>query len=240
VQPDSTRYPEVEGFIRLPSRKGKTKPEDTYRSITESRGGDSSASESESSEGDTDDEEEMQDTLRETSQQAQLRDLENRLLVNKGSVQTWLELLEVTLSSIPISSKNAKRARSDITLSILERALQADPATKTSPLLRVKYLKAGEDIWDEAQLLAQWEVALDLDDAALWIEWLEWRIRRNKQGVDGLFEDANRVLSSAPFQQDTIESELARLRIFWRTLLAVQAAGFTERAMAMLQAQLEL
>lgn len=239
---DDSKYREVDGCIRFPSRRSKADPEDTYRSIFEAKDDDSSSSESDpsddGSEEDVTDEEGSK--LPETSQQAQILTLEQRLAQDRGSVETWLALLDVTLASIPITSKNATKARCDITISVLQRALDSHPSTSASPILRIKYLKAGEEIWDSDELARRWNEALRSGDVALWMEWLEWRIRQSRLGLDGLFEDMDRVLSAAPFQQDNVGSELARLRVFWRTAAAVKGAGFNERAMAMFQAQLEL
>ncbi|KAF6766535.1 NRDE-2, necessary for RNA interference-domain-containing protein [Ephemerocybe angulata] len=245
IQSDENgKYTEVDGFIRLPTRRGKSSPEDTYRSILEANPGDSTGSESDSSAGSSDeggsDDEVGGDKLPETSQQAQLRTLEERLAEDKGEVGTWLELLDATLSSIPITSKNATKARCDITVALLERAIKSHSTCNASPILRIKYLKAGEEVWSPAQLKEQWEAALGLGDVALWLEWLEWRMRHRRDGLDGLVEDVTRLLSSPPFQGETADVELARIRAFWRTLVAIQSAGFAERAMAMLQAQLEV
>lgn len=239
---DDSKYQEIDGCIRFPSRRSKTSPEDTYRSIIEVKDDDGSDDNSNSSEDGLDDDltDDEVSKLPETSQQAQLRALEQKLAQDKSSAETWLALLDVTLSTIPITSKNATKARCDITVSVLQRAIDSHPSASTSPILRIKYLKAGEEIWDPYQLASRWNEALRLGDVALWMEWLEWRIRQSKLGLEGLFEDMDRVLSAGPFQQDNVESELARLRVFWRTATAVKGAGFTERAMAMFQAQLEL
>jgi hypothetical protein len=223
---DSGKYAEIDGFIKIPSRRDKSKPEDTYRSIIEARDGDSSDPGSNSSGASSDEDSDDQgDKHPETSQQAQIKALEQQLALDKGSVSTWLSLLEVTLSSIPITSKNATRARSDISVSLLERALGSHPAIKVSPMLRIKYLKAGEEIWNEKQLGEKWEEALGLGDVALWMEWFEWRIRTSKDGLDGIVEDVTRLLSSPPFQGDSPKAELARLRAFWRTATVARNAG---------------
>ncbi|KAJ2919274.1 hypothetical protein MD484_g1134, partial [Candolleomyces efflorescens] len=159
---DSHKYAEIDGFIKIASRRAKPQPEDTYRSIIEARDGDSSDPESNSSGASSDEDSDDQGNQHpETSQQAQIKALEQQLALDKGSVSTWLSLLEVTLSSIPITSKNATRARSDISVSLLERAIGSHPTIKASASLRIKYLKAGEEIWNEKQLGEKWEEALD-------------------------------------------------------------------------------
>lgn len=227
---ESQKYIEVDGYIRIPSRRGKSKPEDTYRSINEAKDGDSSASESDSSSelsNDGHSSEGEDDKRPETSQQAQLRTLEQKLAQDKSSIETWLSLLDTTLSSIPITSKNATKARSDITVSLLGRAISSHPVVEASPLVRIKYLKAGEDLWDGPELIRKWETALGLGSVALWMEWFEWRMRNNRTGLEGIVEDVSRLLASVAFQGTDEEAEMARLRAFWRAAEAVRSAGWS-------------
>ena len=76
-----------------------------------------------------------------------------------------------------------------------------------SKQLRLKYIKAGEEIWSQAQLSAEWEKALELRDADLWMEWLDWRIRSVNNGMEGVIEAALRTL--AVFRAE--DSELGEL-----------------------------
>ncbi|TFK36838.1 NRDE-2, necessary for RNA interference-domain-containing protein [Crucibulum laeve] len=233
----STKYEEVNGFIRLPSRRGPQNAEESYRSITLSKENDSdsgsdSASEDVEEDSSTDDEGPTLSSLQET-----LKSLEHDITEDPGSVNNWLFLLTHTLSTIPITSKNATKARSEITLSILDRALSAHPRNSSSKLLRIKHLKAGEEIWHDSKLRAEWEDALKVGGVEIWMEWLEWRIRKGSKGLDGIMEDALRAMEAMGAGE---EREIERLRIFWRCAVAFRNAGFTERAMAMFQAQAEL
>ncbi|KAG2023085.1 hypothetical protein CC2G_000786 [Coprinopsis cinerea AmutBmut pab1-1] len=234
-QPD--RYPEIDGVIRLPSRRAKSAPEDTYRSITRHEEGESSASDIEDYDSHEEDEDSQDEGISETSYQTHLRNLESRLATQPDSIATWLALLDHTLSTVPTTSKNATRARCDIAVSLLSRAFSAHPANASSTILRIKYLKAGEEIWQVGQLAEEWEKALKLGGIEIWMEWLEWRSRQGKLEFTTLIDDAGRAL--AAFGEHD-EDQFAKLRIFWRIVVATRNAGYTERAFAMLQAQCEL
>ncbi|KAH6916852.1 NRDE-2, necessary for RNA interference-domain-containing protein [Coprinopsis sp. MPI-PUGE-AT-0042] len=231
------KYQEYDGFIRIPTRRGKSAPEDTYRAITRAEEGDSTASDTDDSVS-GDEEASEDEEITENAHQAHLRTLQQHLDGQPESVTTWISLLEHTLSTIPINSKNATKARCDIALSILSHALSAHPTNATSKVLRIKYLKAGEELWQANELAAEWEKALKVGGVELWMEWLEWRFRHTKQEFGHLVADIGRAFSA--FQGSSEEDELARVRIFWRMATATRAAGFSERAFAMFQAQAEL
>lgn len=167
-----------------------------------------------------------------TSHQQTLKALDRELSSDPSSVPTWLSLLSQTLSTIPLSSRNATKARSEITLSILSRALSQNAQSKE---LWLRYLRAGEDTWHESKLRAEWEDALKVSGGVeIWMEWLELRIRKASGGIAGIVEDAERVLGALN------GDEMGRLRVFWRVAVVLQNAGYTERATAMFQAQAEL
>jgi hypothetical protein len=248
------KYEEIDGFLRLPSRRGR-QAEQAYREITLTKNNSDSESESSdaSSDGGSDDD---SDTTPLTSHQQVLKSLEQQITSDPSSVPTWLSLLSRSLSAIPHTSKNATKASSEIALSILSRALSSHPSNSTNKELRLKYLKAGEEEWHESKLRAEWEDALKVGGIDIWMEWLEWRIRKAVKGINGVVEDAQRVLRSL---SDTEEDEMGKLRVVWRTAVALQNAGmpqasansiitlifslslgFTERATALFQAQAEL
>ena len=206
---DKHKYDEVEGFLRIASRRPHRTGDTSYRSMdVPDPGADSDVSGSSSEAGAADESSEYDsDTSPETYLQATLRSLEQRLSSDPTSATTWLSLLAHTLSTIPTLSKNSTKARSDIALSILSRALAAHPENVKSKQLRLKYIKAGEEIWSQAQLSAEWEKALELRDADLWMEWLDWRIRSVNNGMEGVIEAALRTL--AVFRAE--DSELGEL-----------------------------
>jgi NRDE-2, necessary for RNA interference len=233
---DSYKYEEIDGFLRLPSRRGRENSQ-SYREITLSKDQSNSDSEPSVFDGDADFSSEDGSDTPLTSQQSTLRNLEQNLTINSSSIETWLSLLSISLSTIPITSKNATKSRSEITLSILSRALSSHPSNKSSVKLRLKYLKAGEEVWHESKLRAEWEDALEVGGVEIWLEWLEWRVKKGGKGVDGVVEDARRVLGLLEHRG---EPEIAKVRVFWRVAMVLQNAGFVERATAMFQAQAEL
>lgn len=231
---DKYKYDEAEGFLRITSGRQR-KGDPSYRSITASMHDTYSDegtgfSEEERSESSDDD----SDTTPMTSLQATLKSLEEQISADPTSVSTWLCLLSHTLSTVPITSKNAPKARSEITLSILRRALSAHPQNASSKVLRLRYLKAGEETWHESKLRAEWEDALKVGGIEMWIDWLDWRIRKAEKGMDGVVDDAKRVF--AAIHRD----EIGMLRVQWRTAIGFRDAGYIERANALFQAQAEL
>lgn len=208
-------------FLRISSGHHRS-GDPSYRSITHSK------NDPDTDESDWSEDESLgssgseSDTTPVTSLQATLKELEEKLAAEPSSVETWLSLLTHTLSTVPLLSKNAPKARAEIAISILSRALSAHPDNSRSKKLRIKYLKAGEDIWQEAKLLSEWEDALKVDDAEIWLEWLDWRIRNVKGGLEAIIGDVERTYSALSTNPD---SELPRLRSFWRVAVAIRDAG---------------
>ncbi|KAL4241783.1 NRDE2 family protein [Abortiporus biennis] len=207
---------EGEGFIRIKSQKTQGS-EPSYRSIT---GQDENSSEFSSVSRDelSGSSDEDSDTTPETSLQATLKILEEKLSLHPDDISSWLSLFFHTLSTIPYDSKNAPKARAEIGITVLTRALSAHPDNAKSRRLQLKYLQAGEELWDQDSLFDEWEDTLENGDINLWIEWLDWRIRRAENGVDSIGNSAKRVLIATAFRD----------------------SGFVERAMALFQVQAEL
>ncbi|KAJ7706309.1 NRDE-2, necessary for RNA interference-domain-containing protein [Mycena rosella] len=224
----SSKYEEHDGFLRLPTRSVQ---DQSYRSIENTNA--NSDSESNSGESDINSSGEEESTTNYSSHQTTLTFINEQLTADPHSISNWLLLLSHTLLNIPTTSKNATRARSEISISILARALAA--AGGNSYVLRLKYLQAGEEIWHESKLRAEWEDALrNVQGAGIWMEWFEWRIRKSNKGIAAVVEDAKRALAALP------HDEVGQVRIFWRLAVAFQHTGFGERATAMFQAQAEL
>nr|GAT44082.1 predicted protein [Mycena chlorophos] len=220
VNAKSTRYEEQDGFLRLPSRVAKP----SYREIDTTADNSDSESQPSEPESSSDDDETF------TSHEMKVI---NQRVTAHPSVANWLALLSHTLSTnIPPDSKNASRARAEISVSILSRALAA---TRNAPILRLKYLQAGEELWQENELHSEWEATLTKEgDLDMWLSWLDWRWRTCKKGIASLVADAERAL--AALEQD----ELGQVMIFWRLAVALKSAGYGERATAMFQAQAEI
>ncbi|KAI0778496.1 DUF1740-domain-containing protein [Trametes elegans] len=231
---DRFKYKEEDGFLRITSNRPKQDEQD-YREIELSKQHERDSDESESSEesGSSDDE---SDTAPLTSLQATLKDLEGRLAARPNDTSAWLSLLSHTLTTVPVTSKNATKARAEITLSVLSRALSAHPDNAHSKVLRLKYMKAGEELWPEGKLAAEWENAVKVDDIEIWMAWLDWRVRTTRDILTGMAEDAARLTRALASCND----EVGQLRVLWRIAVALRDAGYVERANALLQAEAEL
>jgi hypothetical protein len=214
------KYEEIDGFLRLPSRRGR-QTDQPYREITLAKNESDSESSDASSDGSPDSD---SDSVPLTSHQQTLKSLEQQITSDPSSITAWLSLLSQILSTVPHTSKNATKAHSEIALSILSRAFSSHPQNSTSKILRLKYLKAGEQVWHESKLRAEWEDALKGGGVEIWMEWLEWRIRRAAKGVNGVVEDGERVLRSLGDGED---AEMGKLRVVWRVAVALQDAGMS-------------
>lgn len=226
----------MDGFVKIPSRKGK-ETEQAYRSITRN---DEDDSDSDSSRSGSDSSDNESDTSPLSAREEALRALEQRLAKDQASLSSWMLLLEHSIKGITPTSKNAETARAEISESILARALSAHPANSRSSLLRLKFLRAGETIWEEGKIREEWEKALkDIDSADIIVEWLDWAIRSSKTFSDAL-EDATRAARSVARSGADEDTDTSRLRIFWRIATFFKQAGYVERGFALFQAQAEL
>jgi NRDE-2, necessary for RNA interference len=222
---DCSKYAENDGFIRIPSRRGMNQDNEAYRSLSKVEADDNSDS-SLPSETD-DDSHDDSDTPVLSAHQESLKLLEQDLEANPRAVRKWLALLSQTLSTIPLTSKNATKARSEITVSIIARALSADPQNNLDRHLRLTYLRAGEDIWHESKLRSEWEDALKVGGVDIQLEWLEWKIRNGNKGIDGILESAARALTSLGIGE---EADIGKVRIFWRVAVAIKNAGMVSNS----------
>ena len=161
------------------------------------------------------------DTTSLTSLQSTLKALEERLASNPTDISTWLSLLSHTLSTVPITSKNASRARAEISLSVLRRAMSTHPSNLRSKVLWLKYMKAGEEVWEPEKLGMEWEDAIKVDDIEIWMAWLDWRVRKTSNILQSIVEDVGRISRALIPRGD----EVGQLRVFWRAAVAVRDAG---------------
>lgn len=249
-----------EDFLRLtekPSRR-KDKAQLQHRTVTatihalvDSGDSDGSSSDTDESTETTEDESEAGASIL-TSRQMAIKKLEEKLRGDPSSVQSWLNLLSHSISAVPLDTKNSAKARAEITESILSRAVSAHPSNKASIALRLKYLRAGEQVWSEKKLQHEWDEALALQSTEVWMAWLDWKLLTSKSGLDGIMDDVAHALKQSK------HTEIGSLRIQWRAAVILQQAGsydvsntpvqlrlhwvtgFTERATALFQCQAEL
>jgi hypothetical protein len=213
------KYDEVGGFLRLPSGRAASH-EQAYRSISDRRGAESDSSSSRSAHSDAGSDEDEDAPITLPVAQQQLRALEQAVAATPDSVSAWLTLLAYTLAAAPPAAKNARQARADVTVAVLARALRVHPNNTRSVALRLRCLHAGEEVWHESKLRAEWEDALKtVDSADIALDWLDWRVRTAQNGIDGVVEDGVRAINLMKGH------ELGMLRAFWRVAVAMQQAG---------------
>ena len=145
-------------------------------------------------------------------------------------------------------------SKSRMSLAILKRALDAHPHNRTS------ILDAGEEIWRKDEQAKEWEPALNglggpvidlCDREMIWTAWLSWAMRSVKN-VDEYLSCVRRAFAVFNFQ----EAAVIRVRLLWelcviftrvvgnsfRHLLyfLTWTLGYSEQAMGVFQAQMEL
>lgn len=156
-----------------------------------------------------------------TSRQIAIKKLEEKLRGDPHSVQSWLSLLSHSISAVPLDTKNAAKARAEIAESILSRAVSSN---KTSINLRLKYLRAGEEVWEEKKLQYKWDDALALRSTEVWMAWLDWKLSRSRNGLEGVMEDVAHAL------EQLRHTEIGSLRVQWRAAVVLQQAGKHKRS----------
>lgn len=86
-------------------------------------------------------------------------------------------------------------------------------------ILRLKYLRAGGNVWHESTLRHEWEDALKLQSGDIYLEWLDWRANAGSS-VEDMISAAARVLG-------IVGDERSKLRVLWRIALYFKHAGIS-------------
>lgn len=220
-------YEEFDGFIRISAEAGRdaASAEQPYRSITNQEEENSSDTSEGENIGDSEYESDP-DTISLSAREEALRRLEQEVKEDPSSTSAWLSLLEHTISGIAPSRKDSGTVRPEISISVLFRAINAHPDNLRSPLLRLKFLKAGEDIWDDSKLKSEWENALrNAKHPDVWMEWLDWRLRKCPLGLEGCVNDVRRVREGGSVGLGDYEADILNLRIFWRLAVFFKQTG---------------
>ncbi|KAF8761004.1 Peptidase family M41 [Rhizoctonia solani] len=239
-----TQEEEEEEFIRVNKRRklkhddladevddlGKVKRREdgpVYREITRVNS-DSSASDFSDSESDTE---------LVTPELTRSGKLAARVKEYPMDISAWMALLKHN-----VAPAQNELARAEMAVSVLSKALAAHPANGRSPSLRLRFLRAGEIIWPSQQLEKEWEGVLrDFPhDGDVWTEWVGWRMRvvRVINGVDDTLGDIAHAFEV--LRGNTEELEMQRLRLFWKACVWLRQAGYIERAISAMQAQIEI
>ena len=216
---DKYKYSEIDGYLPLTTNRPRTN-EQRYREIELSKQ-DYDSDESDVSEESASSEDDETGTTPMTARQEAITSLRAKLDANPRDVSSWLAMCAHNVATAPLDSKNAVQARAKLALAVLERAFAAHPDNARSKTLRLKYLKAGEDVWDPSKLAAEWENATKVDDVEIWLEWLDWRIRNVVDIMENLADHAARATKALAARGD----EVGQLRVMWRVAVALKDAG---------------
>ena len=218
-----------EDFLRLtakPSRYRDKALVSQHRTVTatihaavDPEDSDGFISDSGGSSSETTEEEAESQTPALTSRQMAIKNLEEKLREDPSSVQSWLSLLSHSISAVPLDTRSAAKVRAEIAESILSRAVSTHPSNKASIALRLKYLRAGKEVWDEKKLQREWDDALALRSTEVWMGWLDWKLSRSRGGLEGIVEDVAHALLQLRY------TELGSLRVQWRAAVILQQAG---------------
>ncbi|CEQ42109.1 SPOSA6832_03893, partial [Sporobolomyces salmonicolor] len=189
-------------------------------------------------------------------------ELDRALRGDPSNIQLWLEFVEfqdeVAAISFVGTSSSAKRAlstgertsTSEIKLAILDRALAVEANAGSEELL-LAYLRAAAEVEDPKKVLQRWKDTLRTHPnlTGLWIEYVSWRqtswVNFTVRDVVGVFEECFEVLRGA-MEREEIGSngrellEGNAIYLFLRLCLMLRQAGYSERALAAFQAEIEL
>jgi len=164
-----------------------------------------------------------------TAQQEAIKELEATLTRDSTSIDSWFSLIRLSIAESPITAKRGQKARAEISLAILKRALDAHPQNRTSVRLRVSYLEAGEETWKRDEQAKEWETALntlggpgiDLSNREMiWSAWLSWTMQ-NAKNVDDFLPCFRRAFAVFNFE----EAEVIRVRLLWRLCVHLHESG---------------
>ncbi|KAG8824661.1 hypothetical protein FRC18_010478 [Serendipita sp. 400] len=221
-------------------------PRETYRSITAEHApqhSDDDESERKSSPEISDEEDEAEGTSLPAEQET-IRNLEESLRKKPTDESNWLRLIELSTAFVTVRTKRAAHARTEIALSIIRRAWDANLENQNSVRLWLLYLRYGDEIWTKEDSERQWTKMIQTlghEQAPSWKREIAWMARLDwKLGACSSISDALRSGKGALSMLQGPQYEMMRVRICWRMATFLREAGFFELAMAILQAQIEL
>lgn len=124
----------------------------------------------------------------------QTGEVEHHLASNPTDIDQWIKFSTLHMKLSPESSKSSAfvdlskqpitRANAEVTLSILSRALDADPSNFASSELHIAFLRAAELFWPADKVLERWKNVIRTLDArgvpeenmmGLYLVYIEWR-----------------------------------------------------------------
>lgn len=214
-------------FIALSKHKKAEEEDvhDSYRSIEQKKDNDSGSGGS--SDGSSSSSDLGEHTL--TAEQHTIKALETAITSSPNDITSWLKLLDQSVKSLSILTKRATRARAEISVSLIQRAIDAHADNSSSLQLRLLYLEHGSEIWTAEMLRDEWERLLGnlgtpqspaWKRATVWLTWLEWKLASSPTVANAL-NDSKRVFAILHGEQ----FERVRVRLCWRIAIFLREAG---------------
>ncbi len=140
------------------------------------------------------------------------------------NINSWFNVIAHSASTNPTQA-----GRGEIWVTMLEKAMNDHPKNKRSTALRLRYLGViREAKGSEVEDLA-WEKALnEIHDENLWLEYLNYRLR--KFGLDSLVDTLHALRERVEtIQHDERRKYHTRLRLFWRSIVVLREAGMSRQ-----------
>jgi hypothetical protein len=168
---------------------------------------------------------------------------------NPGDVDTWLEVIEYqdTLLAGSDSSRQLtaaeKRSLADIKLSLYEKALKKVGKHPAKDRLLLGYLEEGATLWESKRLAEQWHAILKHNPGYinLWMRYIDFR---QTAFLDFTFEHCRSIylecMNLNASSADSAEQEAIQAHLFLRMTLFMREAGYSELAVGLWQASLEM
>ncbi|KAB8260510.1 NRDE-2, necessary for RNA interference-domain-containing protein [Aspergillus pseudonomiae] len=169
---------------------------------------------------------------------------------NPTDVRAWIDLVEHQESLLKGSEGETKtltyaekKSLADIKISLYEKALKKVGGHASRDLLLLGLLEEGAKLWDAKKLSARWQAVLKSNPhfISLWVKYLDFRqtefLEFTYERCYATFIDCMRLNRSA---SDNPEKAHVQVYLFLRLTLFIREAGFTERAVGLWQAILEL
>ncbi|KAE8349608.1 NRDE-2, necessary for RNA interference-domain-containing protein [Aspergillus coremiiformis] len=169
---------------------------------------------------------------------------------NPTDVGAWVGLIDHQESLLRGSEGGSKpltyaerKSLADIKLSLYEKALKKTSGHPSRDILLLGLLEEGAKLWDTKKLSTQWQTVLKSNShfISLWVKYLDFRQTEFLDFSYGrclaTFIECLRLNRSTP---DSSEKVHVQVYLFLRLTLFIREAGFTEYAVGLWQAILEL
>nr|XP_031858056.1 uncharacterized protein CI109_006498 [Kwoniella shandongensis]KAA5525128.1 hypothetical protein CI109_006498 [Kwoniella shandongensis] len=198
--------------------------------------------------------------------------IERHLRDNPNDTDVWIEYsklhlrlsseAERTIGLVDPAKLPTTRARAEVTLSILSRALDATEENGWSTKLHLAYLHAAEAFWPAEKVTGRWKNVLrelgerggkEIEEGMMevWLGYIAWRegqgfgkAEGKSGGVDEVVDvyiDCLTKLQSGSTEGDDLQAKEENLvYLFLRACLFLKQAGFGERAFAAFQGLMEV